>query len=88
MSTQIITLFKIKTSCQFFDRILITCFYRTRQVRKSVKEVDPERGVTIVFHILLDSNFNIPGEASLHIRANGVDIGHWDVNCVDLKLIE
>ena len=41
-----------------------------------------------MFHILLDSTFNIPGEASLHIRANGVDIGHWDVNCVDLKLIE
>ena len=65
----------------------MTCFYRTRQVRKSVKEVDPERGVTIVFHILLDSNFNIPGEASLHIRANGEDIGHWNVNCVDLKFI-
>ena len=52
----------------------------------SLKQVEPENGVTVVFHVLLDSNFRME-EENLHIRAHGHDFLNFNVNCVDLKLV-
>ena len=46
--------------------------------------VEPENGVTVVFHVLLESNFKMT-EESLHIRAGARDLGQFSLNCVDLK---
>ena len=62
------------------------CFHRTSQVPISLKQVEPENGVTVVFHVLLVSNFKME-EEHLHIRAHGQDLGEFEVNCVDLKLV-
>ena len=59
------------------------CFYRTTQNQQALKQVDPEDGVTVVFHVLLESNFKME-EESLHIRAGARDLGVFNINCVDL----
>ena len=48
-------------------------------------QVDPENGVTVVFHVMLESNFKMEDE-SLHIRAAGLDLGDFKINCVDMSL--
>lgn len=48
-------------------------------------QVDPENGVTVVFHVMLESNFKME-EESLHIRASGLDLGDFNRNCVDMSL--
>jgi len=58
----------------------------TSQLPISFKQVEPEIGVTVVFHVLLVSNFKME-EEHLHIRAQGQDLGDFEVNCVDLKLV-
>ncbi|PFX19442.1 E3 ubiquitin-protein ligase RNF213 [Stylophora pistillata] len=52
----------------------------------SLKQVEPENGVTVVFHVLLVSNLKME-EEHLHIRASGEDLGDFEVNCVDMELI-
>ena len=52
----------------------------------SFKQVEPEAGITVVFHVLLASNFKMEGEY-LHIRANGDDLGNFNLNCVDLEFV-
>ncbi|XP_022800357.1 E3 ubiquitin-protein ligase rnf213-alpha-like [Stylophora pistillata] len=51
-----------------------------------LKQVEPEVGVTVVFHVLLVANFKME-EESLHIRANGEDLGNFQLNCVDMELV-
>ena len=46
-----------------------------------------EAGVTVVFHVLLVSNFKMEEEC-LHIRASGDDLGSFKINCVDLEFVE
>lgn len=48
--------------------------------------MEPEVGVTVVFHVLLVSNFKME-EVSLHIRASGADLGNFGINCVDMALV-
>lgn len=52
----------------------------------SLKQVEPEAGVTVVFHVLLVSNLKMEEEC-LHIRAHGDDLGNFDINCVDLEFV-
>jgi len=61
-------------------------FHRTSQPPISLEQVEPERGVTVVFHVLLVTNFNME-EERLHIRAHGEDFGDFKINCVDLNLV-
>ncbi|XP_068759451.1 E3 ubiquitin-protein ligase rnf213-alpha-like isoform X4 [Montipora capricornis] len=49
--------------------------------------VAPESGVTVVFHVLLVSNFNMK-EGNLFIRAHGEDLGNFQLNCVDMVAAE
>lgn len=48
-------------------------------------QVQPENGVTVVFHVLLVSNLKMD-EERLHIRASGKDLGDFELNCVDMEL--
>ena len=59
------------------------CSYSTAQNQHTLKQVDPENGVTVVFHVLLESNLKMEDE-SLHIRAGARDLGEFYINCVDL----
>ena len=52
----------------------------------SLKQVEPDKGVTVVFHVLLVTNLTLEKDG-LHIRAHGSDLGDFEVNCVDLTLI-
>ena len=61
-------------------------FHRTSQVQISLKQVEPEEGVTVVFHVLLVSSFKMD-EEGLHIRACGEDLGNFKINFVDLGLM-
>ena len=40
-----------------------------------------------MFHVLLASNFKMTDE-SLFVRAHGVDLGDFDLNCVDMIAAE
>ena len=53
----------------------------------SLQQVKPDVGVTVVFHVLLTSNFKMT-EENLSIRAYGVDLGDFRVNCVDMTAVE
>ena len=64
--------------CHSFDRT---------QPPPSLKQVNREAGVTVVFHVLLASNFKMT-EESLFIRAHGVDLGDFGLNCVDMIAAE
>ena len=66
--------------------ILLHCFYRIVQNQHDLKQVDPEDGVTVVFHVLLESNFKME-EERLHIRAGAKELGEFDINCVDLTSV-
>lgn len=48
----------------------------------SLQQVKPEAGVTVVFHVLLASNFNMT-EESFFIRAHGVDLGDFEMTAVE-----
>ena len=61
------------------------CFYRTNQNQHALKQIDPEDGVTVVFHVLLE-NF-LMEEERLHIRAGARDLGEFRINCVDLTSV-
>ena len=61
-------------------------FHRT-QPPPRLQQVKPDAGVTVVFHVLLASNFKMP-EENLFIRANGVDLGDFTENCVDMSAVE
>ena len=50
----------------------------------SMKQVEPEKGVTVVFHVLLVSNFKMEDER-LHIRANEDEFGNFKINCIDME---
>ena len=52
----------------------------------TLKHVKPETGVTVVFQVLLVSNFKMEEEC-LRIRANAEDLGSFRLNCVDMELI-
>ena len=43
--------------------------------------------MTVVFHVLLASNFKMT-EESLFIRAGGVAFGDYNLNCVDMIAAE
>lgn len=58
---------------------------RETQEQNRLMQVDPEHGVTVVFHVMLESNFKME-EESLHIRASGLDLGDFNINCVDMSL--
>ena len=58
--------------------------YSTAEIQHTLKPVEPGNGVTVVFHVLLESNFKMT-EESLHIRAGARDLGQFSLNCVDLK---
>ena len=60
------------------------CSYSKAEIQHTLKQVDPENGVTVVFHVLLESNFKMT-EESLHIRAGARGLGQFHLNCVDLK---
>lgn len=49
-------------------------------------QVQPENGVTVVFHVFLVSNLKME-EERLHIRASGNDLGDFEINCVDMELL-
>lgn len=53
----------------------------------TLKQVAPEAGVTVVFQVLLASNFKMTDER-LFIRAAGNDLGDFRENCVDMFLVE
>lgn len=53
----------------------------------SLQQVELEAGVTVVFHVLLASNFKMT-EESFFIRANGVDLGNFEQNCVNMSAVE
>ena len=61
-------------------------FLRTQQP-PSLQQVKPESGVTVVFHVLLASNFNMT-EESCFIRAHDVDLGAFEQNCVEMSTVE
>lgn len=61
-------------------------FHRT-QPPTSIQQVKPDAGVTVVFHVLLTSNFKMT-EENLFIRAHGVDLGDFMENCVDMSAVE
>lgn len=69
-----------------FVIIFYRSFHRTRPP-PSLQQVKPEAGVTVVFHVLLDSNFKM-AEENLFIRANGEDLGNFCQNCVDMSAVE
>ena len=52
----------------------------------TVKPVEPENGVTVIFHVVLSSNLNME-EEHMHIRAEGEDLGDFELNCVEMKLV-
>lgn len=60
-------------------------FYSTQL--PSLQQVEPAAGVTVVFQVLLASNFKMT-EESFFIRADGVDLGHFQQNCVDMTAVE
>ncbi|KAL9988396.1 hypothetical protein ACROYT_G002834 [Oculina patagonica] len=59
----------------------------TTQPPSILQQVKPEAGVTVVFHVLLASNFKMT-EESFNVRAAGVDLGDFYLNCVDMREIE
>ena len=61
-------------------------FHRT-EPSPSLQQVKPDAGVTVVFHVLLTSNFKMT-EENLSIRAYGVDLGDFMLNCVDMSPVE
>ena len=61
-------------------------FYQRSTPPTSLKQVEPEAGVTVVFHVLLVSDFKMEEEC-LHIRADGDDLGNFGMNCVDLEFV-
>ena len=65
--------------------ILMYCFYRTNQNQHALKQIDPEDGVTVVFHVLLEKF--LMAEERLHIRAGARDLGEFRINCVDLTSV-
>lgn len=68
----------------FFSHL--DCIHRSSQLPSNLKQVEPEKGVTVVFHVLLMSNFKME-EERLHVRAGGEDLGDFYVNCVDLTFV-
>ncbi|XP_022796391.1 E3 ubiquitin-protein ligase rnf213-alpha-like isoform X1 [Stylophora pistillata] len=52
----------------------------------TLKQVEPEDGVTVIFHVVLASNLNME-EGHLHIQAEGEDLGNFKINCVDMKVV-
>ena len=70
----------------FANRVFNALFYR-KQPPPSLQQVKPEAGVTVVFHVLLSSNFKMV-EESFFIRAHGVDLGDFRQNCVDMRTVE
>lgn len=60
--------------------------YRTAQNQHALKQVDPEYGVTVVFHVFLESKFKME-EERLHIRAGARELGEFNINCVDLTSV-
>lgn len=66
--------FKIIIVCDLFSRLLPP---------STLQQVSPEAGVTVMFHVLLASNFKM-AEESLFIRAYGEDLGSFQQNCVDM----
>ncbi|KAJ7339367.1 hypothetical protein OS493_005761 [Desmophyllum pertusum] len=59
----------------------------TQPFPPSLQQVNPEAGVTVMFHVLLASNFKMTDE-SLFIRAYGAELGDFEHNCVDMNAVE
>lgn len=70
-----------------FADIVFNTLFRRMQPPPSLQQVKPEAGVTVVFHVLLASNFKMK-EEHLFIRAHGVDLGDFLQNCVDMSAVE
>lgn len=70
----------------FANRVFNALFRRTQRP-PSLQQVKPEAGVTVVFHVLLSSNFKMT-EESFFIRAHGMDLGDFKQNCVDMRTVE
>ena len=66
------------------DVFLLT-FFSTQL--PSLMQVEPAAGVTVVFQVLLASNFKMT-EENFFIRADGVDLGDFKQNCVDMREVE
>ena len=69
---------------------LVIYFYQSfcrTQPTSSIQQVKPEAGVTVVFHVLLASNFRMT-EENFFIRAHGADLGDFQENCVDMIAAE
>ena len=49
-------------------------------------QVEPENGVTVIFHVMLASDLNME-EEHMHIQAEGEDLGDFKTTCVDMKLV-
>lgn len=58
------------------------------QLAPNLPQVAPEDGVTVVFDVLVASNHKLTAEESLFIRAQGEDFGNFQMNCVDMALVE
>ena len=67
--------------------IFFYLLFRRTQPPPSIQQVKPDAGVTVVFHVLLASNFKMT-EENLFIRANGLDLGEFRENCVDMSAVE
>ncbi|KAL9988414.1 hypothetical protein ACROYT_G002852 [Oculina patagonica] len=57
------------------------------QPTPNLQQIEPEAGVTVVFHVLLAVNFKMTDER-LFIRAHGPDLGDFKLNCVDMSAVE
>lgn len=66
-----------------FADIVFNTLFRRMQPPPSLQQVKPEAGVTVIFHVLLASNFKMT-EESFGIRAHGADLGDFVLNCIDM----
>jgi len=79
--------FIYKFALNIFANGAFNALFRRTQPPPSLQQVKPEAGVTVVFHVLLSSNFKT-AEESFFIRAHGVDLGDFRQNCVDMRTVE
>lgn len=70
-----------------FANIVFNGSFCRTQPPLGLQQVKPEAGVTVVFHVLLLSNFKMT-EESLFIRAHGTDLGDFVQNCVDMTAVK
>ena len=71
---------------KFWLKLFVSTTLHLKGVANTLKQVEPEDGVTVIFHVVLASNLNME-EGHMHIQAEGEDLGDFKINCVDMKLV-